>query len=268
MMISPRLLVIALVTTLVTLSSALLWAQGSPHDSWQLAVGADGDGAWVTVTGFDVYDDDLSCHWTVQQGDVRHTITDDYAIPDEGLCLLMTAVRLPDLLFPPATPLVVSLEVHDAAGAVVGTAGPRSVTFDPTQLVSTEALFAALTAAGWRYTGAEHIPSFGEGYRGYNGVIERGEVDCYLDFHVGQVVDRHIYEGSSENDHARGVNHLIWVSDCEETMEQHDDPQAPWVRGSRRDLQTEVVALLRGVVQPAAAPQAIDPPEAPTSMPH
>ena len=48
----------------------------------------------------------------------------------------------------------------------IGMARSRSLTFDPTLLVSTDALFAALTAAGWRYTGAEHLPDFGEGSRG------------------------------------------------------------------------------------------------------
>lgn len=259
---------LSVVLGFLCLLSPSLGAQETP---WRLVAGADGDGAWVAVTGH--WDDEgglderlddpaLSCRWTVQVGDVSYTVDDAYLIPEEGICVLQTVDALPDLVFPPAGGMTVSLQILRNVDEVFVSLPPRTLSWDPATLVSTRAIRAELGVAGWEVRVAEQVPSWGEGHRWLGLSLERDQTSCLLEFQVGDMAGRPLPEGVPPESVAMGLNHQIQVAQCTEPAEVR--PRGYEIT-ERPDIQLELVSLLTGLIRPAS-PQS--PASQPSSLPH
>ncbi len=250
----------------VFVSLYLLATDAAAEDSaWQLVSGADGDGAWVAVTGHWGDDGQLdprldepghSCRWTVQVGDESHTVDDEYLIPEEGICILVTADALPSVAFPPTTGMTVKLQILRGEDLVFDLP-ERTLSWDPATLVSTRTIRAGLESAGWEYRIAEQVPSWGEGHRWFGVSLERDSLSCLVEFNVGAMSGRVLPDGVPTEHVAMGPNHQIQVAECTEPAAVR--PRGYEVTG-RPDVQLELVTLLNGLVQPPA-------PEEPTSLP-
>lgn len=225
-------------------------------DAWKLVSVADGDGAWLLITGFPFEDGDggkyeeagVACHWTIAVGEHRFSVKDDSPIPEEGLCPLQTAKRLPRLEFPPKEPLIASVELRGAQGQVIGTAGPTSFRWNAAELVSTRALEKAWEAQGWHFRPADLNSEWAEDYLWYAGTLERGDFACETTIQIGRRTTRkppYVIESAHV---VKGVNHEITLA-CGRAPTKEDVNAA---RALLLKTQSELLALLktqlRGVI--------------------